>query len=160
MSVIEQPVSNSPLREKWGEALNGGFLVIPSALLRHQYQLSLECGETLVLLNLLMSWWKSDDLPFPQTSTLAKRMGVSRRTVQRHIESLEGKGLIRRIWNSARQADRRATARYDLSGIVAELKRLGSVPHSPRRVEITDGKGGLDDTATRLPHSQVVEDLH
>lgn len=126
--------ARSPLQEKWGEALNAGFVQIPSALLRHQHQLGIDNGEMVVLMNLLMSWWKADDKPFPLTSTLAKRMGVSRRTAQRHIEGLEKKKLIRRIWAKTRSAEDRVAARYDLGGIVAELKRLGNVAHPARRV--------------------------
>jgi DNA-binding MarR family transcriptional regulator len=80
-----------------------------------------------VLMNLLMSWWKVDEFPFPRTSTLAKRIGVTTRTIQRNVESLEQKKLIKRIWRKSDKSDARAAASYDLSGIVAELKRLGSV---------------------------------
>jgi DNA-binding transcriptional MocR family regulator len=81
-----------------------------------------------------MSWWKASDMPFPQTSTLAKRMGVSRRTVQRHVESLEKKQFIRRMWDGTSEKTDRAVARYDLSGIVARLKILGSIAHPSRKI--------------------------
>src|SRR6267143_530824 len=93
VTAVSQQASK-PINEKWGEALRSGFLVVPATLLRNQYMLGLDSGELLVLLNLLLHWWKADDLPFPHTSTLAKRMGVSRRTVQRLVESLERKKLI------------------------------------------------------------------
>lgn len=117
---------------KWGEALNDGFLVIPVALLRHQHLLKLDNSEVVVLLNLLMSWWKVDELPHIQTSTISKRMGISRRTAQRHIESLEKKQFIKRIWGTKRSADERAGAMYDLSGTVTILKEYGQFAHLAR----------------------------
>ena len=119
----------STIKEKWGDALTGGFVLIPSALLRNQYKLNLDCSEVVVLMNLFMHWWSVDEYPFPRTSTLAKRMGVSTRTAQRNIESLEQKKLIRRIWKKANKTDARAAASYDLTGIVTALKHLGSLPN-------------------------------
>jgi hypothetical protein len=121
--------ANYSLADKWGKALDSGFVVIPSALLRYQYKLGINDGEVVVLMNLLMSWWKVNEFPFPQTSTLATRMNVTTRTVQRHLESLEKKRLVTRIWATERREDRRNVARYDLSGIVAELKRLAAAGH-------------------------------
>lgn len=140
-----EEASNSPIRARWGEALNDGFVVVPSALLRHQYELKIDSGEAVVLVNLLMAWWKTNDRPFPRTSTLAKRMGVSLRTVQRHIEGLEEKGLIERIWDHTRPKDSRATPSYDLSGIVAKLKELGRNTHPMRQHQVAPGQEDLND---------------
>ena len=142
----EETVSDSPeaanltpFQQKWGEALNDGFVLIPAALLRHQNKLELDCGETLVLINLLMAWWKPGDMPFPRTSVLAKRMQVSTRTVQRHIENLEKKELIRRVWQKfeTQKGSARRFAKYDLSGIVERLKELGQIPHPARKLGAT-----------------------
>jgi len=121
--------ANYSIRDKWGEALDNGFVVIPSALIRYQYKLGISDGEVVALMNLLMSWWKVDELPFPSTATLATRMNVTPRTVQRHIERLEEKRLIKRIWSAERREKHRTIARYDMNGIVAELKRLGAIGH-------------------------------
>lgn len=117
---------------KWGEALNDGFLLIPVVLLRKQKVLGLDSSEIVVLLNLLASWWNVQDMPYIQTSTIAARMGVSRRTVQRQIESLEKKGLIKRVWGVRQTEDSRAGAQYDLTGIVAVLKEHGRHGHPSR----------------------------
>lgn len=115
--------SNYSLHEKWGEALDDGFVVIPAALLRYQTKLQISDGELVVLMNLIMAWWRVSERPFPRTSTLAKRMGVSARTVQRHIERLEEKGFIRRVWASARQDTKQHAIEYDLKGTVELLKQ-------------------------------------
>lgn len=140
----ETAATASPLQAMWGDALRTGFVIIPSVLLRHQQTLGLESGEVMVLLNLFMSWRTVDELPYPHTSTIARRMGVSRRTVQRHIESLETKKLIQRLWHRGKEGER-AGARYDLTGIVEELKRLRTVTTAPAPTAadlalITDGR--------------------
>jgi Mn-dependent DtxR family transcriptional regulator len=49
-----------------------------------------------VLLNLTLFWWFRDQPPFPRSSIIARRMGVSARTVQRVFKKLERLGYIRR----------------------------------------------------------------
>jgi hypothetical protein len=142
MDALEDILAATPIQDKWGEALNAGFVVVPSALLRHQYQLKIDCNEMVVLVNLLMAWWKSEDLPYPRPATLANRMGVSARTVQRQIQSLEEKRLIKRIWVPGATPDDRAWAKYDLSGIVAKLKELGCDAHSRRKLTVMGEDGG------------------
>lgn len=129
MSEFLPIIQKNNINEKWGEALTGGFVSIPSALLRNQYKLDLDSAEVVVLMNLFMHWWRVDEYPFPRTSTLAKRMGVSTRTAQRNIESLEQKKMIRRIWKKGNETDVRSGASYDLTGIVIALKHLGSLPN-------------------------------
>jgi DNA-binding transcriptional ArsR family regulator len=119
---LDTYVSNTKLNSvKWGKALDSGFVLIPTTLIRYQHELGLGNGELVVLLNLLMSWWGIDDLPHIQTSTIAARMNVSRRTVQRHIDTLEKRGFIKRIWGSKRGINERAGATYDLKGTVKIL---------------------------------------
>ena len=50
----------------------------------------------LVLLNVLMHWWYRDQKPFPRSTTIARRMGVTVRTVQRALERLEEARLLLR----------------------------------------------------------------
>jgi predicted transcriptional regulator len=122
MEEQSQAASNYTLRDKWGEALDHGFVVIPSILLRYQHQLAIGDGELIVLMHLIMSWWKVGEYPFPRAETIAKRMGVSTRTVQRHIDRLEKKKLIQRFGTSERRNAHRSTTQYDLSGLVVKLK--------------------------------------
>lgn len=134
MEDQKQPAtSSSQLREKWGSALDEGFLVIPVALLRHQHELEIADGELVVLLNLLMSWWKPSDFPFPRATTIAKRMGVSVRTVQRHLDRLVEKGLIRRFWGADLRSEHGPVTQFDMSGVVERLKRLDIHPAPPPR---------------------------
>jgi len=133
MNTQTQPANNYSLNDKWGEALDSGFVVIPAVMLRYQHKIEIGDGELVVLMNLMMQWWKVDEFPFTRASTIAKRMGVSARTVQRHIERLEEKKLIKRFYTPERTSAYRATTQYDLSGIVAKLKDLGVVVGIPAR---------------------------
>ncbi|SRR6266446_7193215 len=135
MTRTDETADESLLQKKWGPALNGGFVVAPAALFRFQHELDISDGEVVVLMNLLMSWWNPDELPFPRASTLAKRMGVSQRTVLRHLDRLEEKDLVRRVRDERSDDYRRGLTRYDLSGIVARLKDLGEVFHPSRQRE-------------------------
>ena len=83
--------------EKWGDALSAGFQLVPDVLLKHQDRLGLTPVDLVVLLNVLMHWWFADQLPFPKTALIARRMGVGQRTVQRSLQRLEQRGLIERV---------------------------------------------------------------
>jgi predicted transcriptional regulator len=124
MNSAETTETKQPIREKWGNALDLGFVVTPSVLLRKQVEMKLDCEDVVILLNLMSKWWDPDRLPFPRTETIAKRTGLSRRTVQRRLATLEGKGLIRRVRvRKSAQEPRRITA-YDLEGLVVRLQEL------------------------------------
>lgn len=81
---------------KWGDAARAGFQTVPDALLVKQAELGLDPTDIVVLLNLTSYWWFRDMPPFPRTNVVAKRMGVTPRTVQRSMKKLENRGYIRR----------------------------------------------------------------
>ena len=132
-------LAERPIRARWGDALNGGFVVIPNVLLRKQAELKLDCDDLAVLANLFASWWKEDEFPFPRTSTLAYRTGLSTRTVQRRVKRLETLGLLQRIVTKTRIGEEvRTVTRYDLGGIVTKLKELGAgapLPAQPPQLD-------------------------
>ena len=113
----------SQIQEKWGVSLSEGFLVVPAVLLRRQKELGLDCTELAVLLNLLLSWWDPDTMPFPRSATIGTRIGVTARTVQRALKNLETKGFIQRIRTSTGAgAETRSRTRYDLAPVVQRLQ--------------------------------------
>src|SRR5690242_18577325 len=81
---------------KWGEARLAGFQAVPDVLFIKQQALGLDPLDVVVLLNLTLFWWFRDQPPFPRSSIIARRMGVSARTVQRVFKKLERLGYIRR----------------------------------------------------------------
>jgi DNA-binding MarR family transcriptional regulator len=107
---------------RWGRAIRAGFQVLPNVLFRAQQHLELDSSDVVILANLAMHWWGPNTLPFPSPTIIARRMGVSRRTVERRLEGLEKRGFIKRL-----PAERGAKRRYDLSGMVQKLESAALV---------------------------------
>jgi len=102
----------------------GGYQVVPNLVFLLQNKLRLSSHQLVILLNLSMHWWKKEKLPFVRPSTLAKRMGISRRTVvERQLKLLCDIGLVQkaRLPPNARTT---ATIGYDLTGLVTRLERM------------------------------------
>ena len=116
---------DSVIRQRWlGAVTEGltGFTAVPDVLIRSQSHLNLSANEMVVILNLLLHWWEGDgQWPYPRLSTIANRMGVTRRTVERAILSLESKGLLMRLEGEF-SPDGLTVRRFDLSGLVSELQ--------------------------------------
>jgi predicted transcriptional regulator len=158
----------SDMVEKWGTAVaERGFAQVPNyLLLMNQFleeESRLTSAELLILIQLVGSWWKKDDLPFPSMSTLARRTGVSARQVQRAINRLESLGLLKRSKRKASGIV--ASNAYDLTPLSAVLKDIAKaypnefprnvVPGGKRRSRPTRGhsltgarRGGSDATAS------------
>lgn len=81
---------------KYGDAAVAGFQAVPNILLKHQNSLGLSATNLVVLLNVLMHWWYPELKPFPRSTTIAKRMGLSQRAVQRALQQLQKLELLTR----------------------------------------------------------------
>ena len=100
----ELPISDAsdvlPLtvKLKWQGAVTegSGFVAVPMALLRLQTKLNLTATDMLVLVNLLAHWWDPGRAVFPRSTTIATRMGVAKRTVQRSTQKMVRAGLMDR----------------------------------------------------------------
>lgn len=89
----------SLITDFWGvNATHHGWTAVPNSLLMLQAELKVSPTDFCILLNVLMHQWPADgkSFSFPAIDTIAKRIGVSRRTVQRGINNLESLGLIRK----------------------------------------------------------------
>lgn len=142
------------LSEKWGqETMEAGFTVIPSILLRCQARLRFGAMELAVLVHLLEHWWNPEDMPWPSKKTIADRLDVSPRTVQRAVVKLEEVNLVVRKERYSRQTRGRTSNEYDLSPLVARLKEIAAEVNAEkeetrtRRRAIT--RPGLKTRATR-----------
>jgi predicted transcriptional regulator len=107
--------------EKWGEAAHAGFQLLPDLLLKKQRELGLSATDVLVLINMTMHWWYVQQRPFPRTSTIADRMGVDPRTVQRSIDKLVKLKLVEKV--REKTADGSKHGVYDLRGLVERLSQ-------------------------------------
>lgn len=112
------------LSRKWGKTTMGlGYTVVPSALLRGQARLGIGPTELAVLLHLMEHWWRPEDMPWPSKKTIAERLGVSSKTVQRAVVTLEAGNLLRRN-ERYHKTGGRTSNEYDLSPLVERLKPI------------------------------------
>lgn len=119
------------VKDKWQGAVTAGsgFVALPMALLRLQTKLKLSATDMLVLTNLLAHWWHPDKAVFPRSTTIAKRMGVTERTVQRSTQKMLDLGLIGRDFLE----DGRRAFRFD--PLAARLARDVNLSHQITREE-------------------------
>lgn len=110
------------ITSKWGKSIDAGFQQVPDVLIRAQSKLEIDSLSLVILLNLTMHWWDKDNLPWPRPSVIAKRIGVSTRTVERKISELTDKGLIERL--PSEKTDSSTIRRFNLSGLVEHLELL------------------------------------
>jgi DNA-binding transcriptional regulator YhcF (GntR family) len=74
-----------------------------------------------ILLQLADHWWERDNLPFPSKKTLADRIGVKSRTIQRHIARMESAGFVKRIERHHRNGGNKSN-RYSFDGLIKEAE--------------------------------------
>jgi len=127
-AVVPFPIAPKPTakasEQKWTKAVLGyGHCTVPSLLLHAQFRLGLTPQEFNVVMQLADFWWKADDMPHPAKETLAQRMGISARQVQRHLTTLEKKGHIKRI-QRFRGPKEQTSNYYQLTGLVRQLASL------------------------------------
>jgi predicted transcriptional regulator len=94
-----------------------GYQVVPDVLVRYQGRLGLSPTDLCVLLNLGAHWWYPESQPSPRSSTIARRMNIHVRQVQRSLRALKDAGLI----DVQKENGRRS---YDLKPLVKSLERL------------------------------------
>ncbi len=112
------------LTQKWGSSvIDAGYTVVPSVILRAQRRLHLNANQLAVLLHLLDFWWQPKDMPWPTKKTIAERMGVADKTVQRAIATMEAEGLLKRA-DRYKAHGGRTSNRYDLEPLVNRLEAI------------------------------------
>ena len=108
-NVVTLPVpaqvetTDMKLARRWGGhellfARPDGWVGVPVAFLRLYGSLkpyALTVAEGMFVIELMAFKW-GDGAPFPSYATVAKRMGVSTKMVQRYAAQLEGKGYLKR----------------------------------------------------------------
>ena len=133
----------SDVTDKWGSAVaERGFTQIPTYLLNLNRFLDKEHRltpvELLVVFQLVSTWWKKDENPFPSMSTLSNRCGVSTRQVQRAINNLEKLNFIKRLKRGNRGII--ASNSYNMEPLVDFLNEVAKAfpTEYPRRVTLED----------------------
>ncbi len=110
------------IKEKWQGAVTdgSGFVAIPVALFRLQTKLKLTPTDMVVLANLLVHWWDPERGVFPRSTTIAVRMGVAKRTVQRSTQKLIKSGLMHRDFLEVGEKKRRV---FQFTALAERLAR-------------------------------------
>jgi DNA-binding transcriptional MocR family regulator len=128
--------------KKWGVAvMKVGYCILPSILLRAQARLLINAQQMNVLLQLIEHWWTAEGKIYPSKDTIAERVGLSAKQVQRHIKVLEEKGLLRRIPRVLKMRGKTSNE-YDLSGLVAKLKAIEVDFREAKRLQKAAAKPG------------------
>ena len=148
-AIADLELDRYPIQEKFGDALLLGFTVVPAILLREQHTLRLNDGEMLLAMHLLLAWWEKDRLPYTKPTTIARRMGVTARTVQRHMKGLEDKGFLLRVIDP----EDSAKASFDLAPLVSRLQDLGRKAHAAAKWKAQTNQRVGDQIAASLPES-------
>lgn len=119
--------------EKWGQALAAGYQILPDALIRGQHLLKLTATDIVVIANLNQAWWFADRLPYLRPVTIARRMGISERSVQRSLKRLRDRGFLRQ--ERQEQVEGFPLYTHDLTGLRDQLERLArrDIEYSERR---------------------------
>jgi predicted ArsR family transcriptional regulator len=111
-----------------------------------------------VLLQLLEHWWEAERAPYPSKETIAHRLDMSARQVQRHIAALEQAGYVRRRERKAVNHGQLSNF-YEFDGIVAALKRIEpevaqAFAESRQRIRAATGRGVKRRAGSALTGSQ------
>jgi DNA-binding MarR family transcriptional regulator len=114
--IVDAPASR--VAERYGEAGIAGWSPLPDVLVFNQHRLELSSQDLNVLLNLMAHYYFAEDMPFVRPTTIAKRMGVGPRSVQRSIARLVEKRLIKK----ARHQNGHVA--YDLKPLVKALRQF------------------------------------
>ena len=105
---------------KWTKPLMAArFTVVPYVVLDRQDAIGLTPVEVNVLMLLANHWWQADNLPDPSKRSLAKRLGVSEKTIQRAVKRLEDVRFIKRKYRYHPVTHGQQTNFYDFSGLIA-----------------------------------------
>lgn len=133
--IHEEPPQRGRVRAKWGFTTDLGYLTAPYVLFLHQAELGLSSECLNVLLNFVAHWHAEGRMSYPHTNTIAKRMGTSRRSVQRSLSWLIKNGFMAKAPKLKRN-DRQG---YDLRPLVEKLK-----PYAWARIQLLQERRQLD----------------
>ncbi|MCS3930765.1 helix-turn-helix domain-containing protein [Bradyrhizobium sp. 14AA] len=126
-----EPLRQSRVRQKWDCVTDPGFLTLPYVLLLHQSDLKISSEHLNVLLNFIAHWHSNGRMPHPRTSTIANRMGISPRSVQRAMSWLIENGFLAKLPRLRRDDPQQ----YDMLPLVEKLK-----PYAMERIRFIQEK--------------------
>jgi predicted transcriptional regulator len=152
----------SAIAHKWGDAVaRRGFAQLPNYLLLINQFLDEESRlspvELLLLVQLVGTWWKREEMPFPSVHTLAVRCGVSDRQIQRGLGSLERRELVKREKRRSKRGII-ASNSYNLKPAVEFLELIAEAfpneyPRQLEKVSFAAAKEPTEATSSEMPET-------
>ncbi|MCF6338274.1 MAG: MarR family transcriptional regulator [Gammaproteobacteria bacterium] len=108
--------------KKWGKtAMDAGWTAFPSIILEKQHALGLDALDVNIILYLSTYWWESENKPHPTKKTIAEAIGITPRTVQRRIASLEKAGFMKREYRPDKDKGNKSN-KYHFDGLIKEIQ--------------------------------------
>lgn len=142
-------VQQSRVDERYGDATKAGWSPLPDVLIFNQHKFDLVSEDLNVLLNLMAHYYTRGEMPFVRPNVIAKRMGVSVRSVQRSIARLRKKGLI----TKAKHANGHVA--HDLTPLIEKLQPLGRARIADRALRKASGVAQWTEPPGTSGHSVV-----
>ncbi|HGM5583264.1 TPA: helix-turn-helix domain-containing protein [Pseudomonas putida] len=116
------PAEDKSIVDRWGKDLTAaGWTAIPNVLFEYSQELGLKSHHIVIILHLAGYWWRKGNDPFPSKATLARKIGVDSRTIQRAIAELERKGYIERNQRFASSGGNLSNS-YSFDGLIKEAR--------------------------------------
>ncbi|MDQ6645268.1 MAG: helix-turn-helix domain-containing protein, partial [Chloroflexota bacterium] len=155
--------------------LEEGHTAVPNLVLNYYSRLGITPAEMLFIIHVWQFWWTEKN-PYPAITTIAKRMDMVKRQVQKYAKSLKEKEYIedadiRLLRVNDRYLDGRGqvSSEYDFSGLLKAITLLhqGSpltikTPRKNKSVQgVNDrsrGEGANDYSPHRMNYSSPEED--
>jgi len=167
---MDDPEENRTIAARWGgsEKLAEQFCPVSSFFLSHYPELKsrpvnghgggmpagLASTEAMLVIHLLDFKW-GEDAPFPKVDTLAKRMGLTDRSIRTILKRLEDLGFLRR------EIRVHKSSRYHLDGLFEALEELYDAEAAkkeaelqPKGIPLPDGGVYIGATKDGKPHGR------
>lgn len=129
---MENPkrLSSDSFAKQWSSVIAAkGYVSLPNCLVFCQHNLGIDNGEFKTLAYLIACNF-SKDKPWPSVNTIAGGSGSRPGTVRNHLRSLEGKGIIRRIYRTG------STSKYDLNPLIHRLTNHACINPIKKRTRV------------------------
>ena len=143
--------------QKWGEpSLGMGWTAIPTTLIFLQNQLGITPLGMNILLNLVAHWWDVNEKPYPAQESLATRIGVSKRSIQREMGTLIERGLLSKKQSATHHPKYHGRNSYDLSPLVKKLEEFSPSlvkTMKKKKTESSDRRTAQNDREGKNPPS-------
>lgn len=141
---------NKAIEQRWGKDLvAAGWTAIPNAIFECSQQLGLKTLDVVIIVHLAGYWWHAGNDPFPTKQTLATKIGVEPRTIQRAIAALEKKGYITRHARASKVGGNLANS-YSFEGLIEAVKPFAQAMTAARETQKAAGDGRATKKASPL----------